>query len=201
VGSRIPKGCSAASFHKKATAHIPAPVLPALRPAMETLAALATRIRELDKQIERLCEERHPETRLLRQVNGVGPITALTYVLTIGDPHRFERSREVAAFLGLVPRRDKSGMHDPELRITKAGDEDLRRLLVQCAHYILGPFGADSDLRRWGLGLASRGKKNAKKRAAVAVARKLSVLLHRLWISAEAYDPLMNSKREAANAV
>ena len=201
VGGRIPKGCSTASFHKKALAHIPPPVLPALRSALEALGALSPTIRELNKRIDFLCEERYPETKLLRQIDGVGPITALTYVLTICDPYRFERSREVAAFLGLVPRRDKSGMHDPELRITRAGDKDLRRLLVQCAHYILGPFGADSDLRRWGLALASRGKKNAKKRAAVAVARKLAVLLHRLWVTGEEYDPLRNNKCKGGNEV
>jgi transposase len=71
----------------------------------------------------------------------------------------------------------------------------LRRLLVGSAHYILGPFGSDSDLRRHGEKIASRGAKNSKKRAAVAVARKLCVLLHRLWVTAEVYDPLYNAHR------
>src|ERR687897_325779 len=79
--------------------------------------------------------------------------------------------------------------------ISKEGDEMLRKLLVGSAHYILGPFGSDADLRRHGEKIASRGGKNAKKRAAVAVARKLAVLLHRLWINGEVYDPLYNTHR------
>ena len=71
----------------------------------------------------------------------------------------------------------------------------LRRLLVGSAHYIFGPFAKDSDLRRHGEKIATRGAKNAKKRAAVAVARKLSVLLHRLWVTGELYDPLYNTHR------
>jgi transposase len=125
----------------------------------------------------------------------VGPLTALTFVLTLGDPHRFQRSRSVGAYLGLVPARDQSGDRDPQKRISKEGDEMLRKLLVGNSHYILGPFGQDSDLRRHGEKIASRGGKNAKKRAVVAVARKLSVLLHRLWVTGEVYDPLHNTHR------
>ncbi len=77
----------------------------------------------------------------------------------------------------------------------------MRQLLVQSAHYILGPFGEDSDLRRRGLKIAARGGKNAKKRAAVAVARKLAVLLHRLWVTAEVYEPLRNSVPKEESAV
>ena len=117
-------------------------------------------------------------------------------MLTLEDPHRFERSRSVGAYLGLGPAGDRSGERDPQKRISKEGDEMLRKLLVGSAHYILGPFGSDSDLRRHGEKIASRGAKNAKKRAAVvAVARKLCVLLHRLWVSAEVYDPLYNTHR------
>ena len=131
----------------------------------------------------------------MRQVEGIGPLTALTFVLTLEDPYRFESSRSVGAYLGLVPARDQSGDRDPQKHISKEGDEMLRKLLVGSAHYILGPFGSDSDLRRHGEKIASRGGKNAKKRAAVAVARKLSVLLHRLWVSGEVYDPLHNAHR------
>ena len=128
-------------------------------------------------------------------MEGVGPLTALTFVLTLEDPYRFERSRSVGAYLGLVPATDHSGDRDPQKRISKEGDEMLRKLLVGSAHYILGPFGSDSDLRRHGEKIASRGGKNAKKRAAVAVARKLAVLLHSLWVTAEVYDPLYNANR------
>ena len=131
----------------------------------------------------------------MRQVEGIGPLTALTFVLTLEDPYRFEKSRSVGAYLGLVPATDQSGDRDPQKRISKEGDEMLRKLLVGSAHYILGPFGSDSDLRRHGEKIASRGGKNAKKRAAVAVARKLSVLLHSLWVSGEVYDPLHNAHR------
>jgi transposase len=190
----LPK-CPARTFHKRAAAHIPEALRPALEPVLEQIASLTERIRQYDRRLEAICKDHYPETELLRQVEGVGPITALTFVLTLEDPYRFEKSRSVGAYLGLVPARDQSGDRDPQKRISKEGDEMLRRLLVGSAHYILGPFGSDSDLRRHGEKIASRGGKNAKKRAAVAVARKLAVLLHRLWVSAEVYDPLYNTHR------
>jgi transposase len=128
----------------------------------------------------------------------------LTYLLTIEDAQRFERSRDVGAYLGLVPKRKQSGKRDPQLGISKAGDEMLRKLLVNCAQHILGPRGQDSDLRRWGLQLVKAGqqagKKGARKRAAAAVARKLAVLLHRLWASQAEYDPLRRSQTQAVAA-
>jgi transposase len=193
-GARLPK-CPARSFHNKAAAHIPQALWPAVEPLLETIGSLTQRIREYDRQLETICQEHYPETHLLRQVEGVGVLTALTFVLTLEDPYRFERSRSVGAYLGLVPARDHSGDRDPQKRISKEGDEMLRKLLVGSAHYILGPFGSDSDLRRHGEKIASRGAKNAKKRAVVAVARKLSVLLHRLWVTGEIYDPLYNAHR------
>jgi transposase len=196
-GGRVPK-CPARSFHKKVVEHIPEALLPALGPVLETIGSLTERIQDYDRQLETVCQEYHPETELLRQVEGVGALTALTFVLTLEDPYRFEKSRSVGADLGLVPAKDQSGDRDPQRRISKEGDEMLRRLLVGSAHYILGPFASDSDLRRHGEKIASRGaKKNAKKRAAVAVARKLSVLLHRLWMTGEIYDPLNNARRRA----
>ena len=122
------------------------------------------------------------------------------YVLTLEDPHRFAQSRSVGGFLGLRPGKDKSGQQDPELRITKTGNPQLRRLLVQSAQQILGPFGADCELRQWGLKLASRGRKNAKKRAVVAVARKLAVLLHRLWVNGEVYEPFYQARQQRVKA-
>jgi transposase len=193
-GSRLPK-CPARSFHKKAAAHIPEALMPALGPILEQIGSLTERIRDYERQLETISKERYPETELLRQVEGVGALIALTFVLTLEDPYRFAKSRSVGAYLGLVPARDQSGDSDPQRRISKEGDEMLRKLLVGSAHYILGPFGKDSDLRRHGEKIASRGAKNAKKRAVVAVARKLSVLLHRLWVTGEAYDPLYNTHR------
>lgn len=102
----------------------------------------------------------------------MGILVALTYVLTLEDPHRFRHSRDLGCYLGLPPGRRNSGSSQPQLHISKEGDAYLRTLMVQGAHYILGPFGEDSDLRRWGLHLAERGGKNAKKRAIVVVAAK-----------------------------
>lgn len=188
-GERLPK-CSAASFAKRVVDLLPAALGPALMPLMEMIAQMSERIHALDKRIDTLAAERYPETRWLNQVPGVGPVTSLSYVLTIEDPERFAKSRMVGAYLGLTPRRAQSGAIDKQLRITKAGNVYLRKLLVSCAQYIIGPFGPDSDLKRYGLAIAARGGKNARKRAVVAVARKLSVLLHRLWVSEQAYVPL-----------
>lgn len=196
-GYRLPK-CSTHSFAGKAAEHLPEILEDALGPVLELIGNLSEQIRGYDKSIERLCETRYPETAWLMQVPGVGPLTALAYVLTLEEPGRFDRSRAVGPFLGLVPRRDQSGETDKQLRITKAGDSYLRQLLVGSAHYILGPFGTDTDLRRHGLRIAARGGKNAKKRAAVAVARKLAVLLHALWRDRSEYQPLLLEDREAA---
>ena len=193
-GARLPK-CPAVSFHKRASEHIPEALMAALGPILETIGSLTQRIRDYERELETISREHYPETDLLRQLEGVGPLTALTFVLTVEDPFRFEKSRSVGAYLGLVPASDQSGDSDPQRRISKEGDEMLRKLLVGSAHYILGPFGSDSDLRRHGEKIASRGGKNAKKRAAVAVARKLAVLLHRLWVTGEVYDPLYNAHR------
>ena len=198
-GARLPK-CPARSFHKKAAEHIPEPLLPALGPILEQIGSLTERIRDYDRKLETICQEHYPETELLRQVEGIGPLTALTFVLTLEDPYRFEKSRSVGAYLGLVPARDQSGDRDPQKRISKEGDQMLRKLLVGSAHYILGPFGSDSDLRRHGEKIASRGGKNAKKRAAVATARKLAVLLHSLWVSGEVYEPLRNARTSGVRA-
>ena len=191
-GARLPK-CSTASFHKKVAACIPEELRPALEPLLQTIASLSTRVRHYDRELEQLAQEHYPQTKLLRQVQGVGTLTALTFVLTLEDPGRFEESRSVGAYLGLIPSKDQSGERDPQKRISREGDEMLRRLLVGSAHYILGPFGEDSDLRRQGLKIAGGAAKNARKRAVVAVARKLSVLLHHLWISGEVYEALYNS--------
>jgi transposase len=173
----------------------------ALTPLLNALETMTERIREYDDQIERLGAEKYPEIALLKQVKGVGTLIALTYILTLEDPRRFRKSRDAACYVGLQPGRRNSGQSEPQLHITREGDSYLRMVLVQGAQHILGPFGEDSDLRRWGLKLAERGGKNGKKRAIVAVARKLAVLLHHLWISCEAYEPLHNTgKRRPAAA-
>jgi transposase len=187
-GHRLASG-STASFARRAMADLPTELRGALEPLVEIIAELSRQIGEFDRAIE-AWGERFPVTQRLRQIKGVGALTALVFVLTLGDPHRFARSRAVGPYLGLVPGQYDSGNSRPQLPITKQGDRLMRRLLVQAAHYILGPFGGDCDLRRFGLRLSQRGGKNGKKRAVVAVARKLAVLLHRLWVSGADYAPL-----------
>jgi len=187
-GLRMPS-CSSVAFARKTRDLVPASLHSALIPIYEALQRIDEQIRNHERAIERAAD-RYPDTQAISQIKGVGSLTALVFLLTIEDKHRFKSSRMVGAYLGLRPRKSQTGDVDPELRITKAGDPFLRRLLVNCANYQLGPFGADSDLRRWGLEIAKRGRKSAKKRAVVAVARKLAVLMHRLWVTGEVYQPL-----------
>lgn len=199
-GERWPS-CSSRAFATKATSHIPEELVPVLKPLVDQVATLNAQIREYDELLEQIAQKRYPETEALRAIDGVGALTSLAFVLTVDDPGRFEQSRTVGAYLGLVPRRDESGQSELQLRITKAGDPMMRRLLVSAAHYVLGPFGKDCDLRRWGLRLAARGGKNAKKRSVVAVARKLAVLMHRLWVTGEVYRPLRERPCEGAQVL
>jgi len=196
LGARLPK-CSSPSFPKKVEEALPAEVREALLPLVRLAEELSDRIKDYDERIEKLGREKYGHTELLRQVKGVGPLTSLAYVLTLENPDRFRKSRDVGPYVGLVPKQEDSGDSQPQLRISKTGDVMLRRLLVGSAHYILGPFGPDTDLRRYGLRLCERGGKNAKKRAAVAVARKLAILLHRLWVSGEVYEPLRHGAPRA----
>ncbi len=193
-GERLPK-CGTYQVNEKLAEGLSAELRDVLVPLLRQIESLNEPIKEYDERMEKIAKEVYPETSLLQQVKGVGTQIALTYVLTIEDPHRFLKSREVGCFLGLKPGRRNSGKSEPQKKISKEGDRYLRTMMVQGAHYILGPFGEDSDLRRWGLKLAERGGKNAKKRAVVAVARKLAVLLHRLWVSGEVYEPLRNSQK------
>jgi transposase len=197
-GERLRK-CHTQQVRRELSGELSMELREALEPLLREVESLNERIQEYDRRIEKMAKERYPETALLKQVKGVGDLIATTYILTFEDPHRFRKSRDAGCFVGLQPGRRNSGESEPQMRISKEGDEYLRTLLVQGAHYILGPFGEDCDLRRWGQKLAARGGKNAKKRAVVAVARKLAVLLHRLWVSAEVYEPLRNSQK-AMNA-
>ena len=182
------------TMHKRAPEQIPEELKPALMPVLDVLRELTESISEYDNKIERLCKARYPETATLRQISGVGAIVSLTFLLTLGDPRRFPSSRTVGSYLGLTPRLFLSGSIAPELPISKAGDRDLRRLLIIAANYVLG-LGPDCDLQRWGRQIAARGGKKARQRAKVAVARKLAVLMHRLWVTAEVYDPFHQARR------
>lgn len=196
MGARIRK-CDADSFARQAAGQIPEALRPCLTPLLEVIADLTKRIRGMDREVNRLAEK-HPEVERLQQPAGVGVLTAVAFVRAIEDPKRFKRSRDTGAYFGLVPKLDESSDHSPQLRISKAGDPLVRRYLVGAARYILGPFGPECDLRRYGEAIAARGGKNAKKRAAVAVARKLAVLLHHLWVSNATYDPNWSQRQRAA---
>lgn len=181
--------CSTGSFAHRVSGEIPQGLRASLYPLLEQIWSLTQAIRRLEREIERFSVEKYPQTQRLREIGGVGPITALTYVLVIADVKRFHKSRQVGAYLGLCPARDQSGGKDPQLRITKAGHRLLRSLLINCAQYILRKSSEESDFKRHGERIAEGGGKNAKKRAVVAVARKLSTVMHHLWKTEQAYDP------------
>jgi transposase len=195
TGERLPR-CDADQMGVERTESLPAGLQNSLRPLLEEVESLTEKIQALDQQVEQIARTDYPETRLLRQVSGVGSLIALTFVLTVEDRERFPKSRDVGCYVGLRPRQGDSGESEPQLRITKEGDPYLRKLLVQGAQCIMGRRGPDTDLKRWGLKLSARGGKNAKKRAVVAVARKLAILLHRLWVTGEVYEPLRNNQAE-----
>jgi transposase len=192
VGERLPKVDAEALDVEDAKA-LPDGLRQVLKPILQSIEQLTVKIKAADKELEQIARTRYPETKLLMQVSGVGTLIALTFVLTVEDNARFRKSRDVGCFLGLRSRRADSGEHRPQLPITKEGDVYLRALLVQGAHCILSRQGPDTDLKRWGTRIAGGGGKNAKKRAIVAVARKLAVLLHRLWTTGEVYEPLLNT--------
>jgi transposase len=192
-GERLRK-CDARYVNEEMAKDLPEALKTAIEPLLKQIGELSGRIKEYDTAIEKIARERYPEVELLTAVGGVGILIALTFILTLEDKERFQSSRDVGAYLGMKPRRRQSSQSDPQLGISKEGDSYLRKLLVQGAHVILGRRGADSDLRRFGQRLAARGGKGAKKKARVAVARKLAVLLHHLWATGEVYEPLRNSQ-------
>jgi transposase len=194
-GSKL-RSASAEGFVAAATKGLPAQVLKIVQPQLLTLTFLEQQIGAYDQEIERLGRAEFPQTQLLRQIFGVGPQIALAFVVAIDDPKRFRRSRDVGPYLGLTPRKDQSGDSDPQLPISKHGDGSLRSLLVTAATHILRKNAPDSDLRRHGERIAGRGTTKERGKARIAVARKLAVVMHRLLLTGEAYQPL----REAAQS-
>jgi len=198
-GERL-RACNVRNLNAEKAESLSPELQAALEPLLNAIESLSGRIVEYNERIEQLARERYPQTALLKQIKGVGTLIALTFLLTLEDPHRFGKSRDVGCYLGLQPGRRNSGQSESQMHISKEGDPYLRTLLVQGAQHILGPFGIDCDLRRWGLKLAERGGRNGKKRAIVATARKLAVLLHHLWVSGEVYDSMHNSRRTTVAA-
>ena len=190
-GERL-RGCNVRNMNREKAEGLSPELQAGLEPLLACIESVSEQIREYNERIEALAQHSYPQVQLMKQVKGVGTLIALTFLLTLEDPHRFGKSRDVGCYLGLQPGRRNSGQSEPQMHISKEGDPYLRTLLVQGAQHILGPFGVDCDLRRWGLKLAERGGRNGKKRAIVATARKLAVLLHHLWVSGEVYEPLHN---------
>jgi transposase len=185
---------------KTARAALPAKLKKRIGGLITQQESLTRQIKAYDKKIEKLADSKKygHSVQKLTKIQGVGKLTALAFILTIGDPKAFEKSRDIGPYLGLVPKHDKSGKSDKPLSITKAGDSGMRRLLVLSANYIMGPFGEDCDLCRHGERVAGSGSKVGRRKAKVAVARKLSVLMHRLLLSEAEYQPLFNSRRKSA---
>lgn len=194
LGHRL-AATSTGSFHKKASDFLTEhpEFQSAISPCLEALKVLSGQIRAYEKQIAQSAAEHHPEALHLQQIPSIGPITSLAFVLSIEDPHRFKKPRDIGGYLGLVPKRDQSGDNDKQLPISKAGNPYLRRLLVQCAQYLLGHFGPDCALREHGLKLAARGGKAAKKKAVIAIARKLAVMMIAMWQRGSSYEPFPKS--------
>jgi transposase len=198
-GERL-RGCNIRNMNPEKAEGLSPELQAALQPLLTALESLSVQIAEYNERIEKLAQQSYPQVALLKQIKGVGTLIGLTFLLTLEDPHRFRKSRDVGCYLGLQPGRRNSGQSEPQMHISKEGDPYLRTLLVQGAQHILGPFGVDCDLRRWGLKLAERGGKSGKKRAIIATARKLAVLLHHLWVSGEVYEPLHNNKHTMMTA-
>lgn len=196
LGVRLPS-CATQVFAARVTDSVPEDLKLAVLPLLEAIDKLTNVIKQFNGQVEKTAKV-HPATKLFTTIPGIGPLTALTYALTLEDPQRFRKSRSVPKYLGLTPRNDQSGNSDKQLGITKSGESYIRSLLVEAAQWILGPFGKDSDLRRWGLSLATRGGKSAKKRAIVAVARKLAVIMHAMWLTGEIFSPFRDSSAPAS---
>jgi transposase len=191
--------CSPESFHRKVVAVIPKELEMALLPLVQTIEQLNKQIKSLESQTQTMAKERYPITETFEAVAGVGQLISSTFAMTIADPNRFPDARTVGAYVGMVSRQDSSGDSNPELSITKAGDGEVRRLMVIAANYIMGPFGPDCDLKRFGLRMIDNGRrkgKNAKKRAIIAVARKLAVLLLHLWKTGAKYDPFYLARKK-----
>jgi transposase len=199
-GSRLP-GCSTEAFNNTWN-DVAEELRPALSPIYVQIRQLTAVINRYEKKVKAFVRKEHPEAQQLTEINGVGDLTALACVLVLGNVKRFRRSRDAAAYLGLVPKMRKSGDIDPQLGITKRGNDTVRRLLVCAAHYIIGPFNkTESDLRTFGLKIAGGGNDSRRKRrAVVAVARKLAVVMTALLKSGKAYEPVRARKEQRVPA-
>ena len=188
-GVTLPKTVTADNFHQEVAGYLPKSLLASLSDTTAIIKSLFLKIKSIDKKVEKLIEKKYPEALNLQTIPGIGPITSLTFVLIIGDPARFKKSRTVGAYFGMVPKQDQSGDTNKSLSITKAGDSAMRSLLVNCSHHILGAFGKDNQLRRHGLKIAgTEGNKIRKKKGVIAVSRKLATLMHSMLVSGKPFE-------------
>lgn len=203
LGHRLEK-CDADQAGVEMTKEFPEPIQAILNPMLELAAEITVKIKAAEQKIHQIAQRYSKDLKVLDAICGVGELTSLAFALTIDEKQRFGKSRQIGPYLGMVPGQSQSGARDPQQRITKQGDRMMRFLLVQCAHCILRRDAPDCDLKRWGwskIEVLKNGKgKPRKKKVIVAVARKLAVLMHRLWVSGEVYDPLYNAKQQAALA-
>ena len=195
-GDRLAE-CGTESF-ARLEYEVPATLREVTKPLFALLREVTKKIALYDKLLaNRLAKHHQEDAALVQAIPGVGPVTAAAFLASVGEPQTFGKARDAGAYFGLVPRQSQSGESDRQLRISKAGNAQVRRLLVVSANYILGPFAPDSDLRRHGLRIAERGGKNARRRAKVAVARKLAVVMMTLLQNRQAYRPLMEVEQAA----
>jgi transposase len=200
-GERISPNLTANAFHKYAGDSLTSESNEKIKDLIEVIGKTTEQILLYEKNIDTLIQNKYPVAQLLQSINGVGPLTSLTYVLTIDDPKKFPNSRTVGAFLGLVPRRDQSGNKDKQLPITKAGSKLLRSLLINCANYILSEKGEDNQIKRFGLKIRGDGTSKTKNnKAKVAVARKLSVIMHKLWITNKPFASILGKEKEKTSS-
>ena len=197
-GIRVPR-MSTRRFHTTAAQYVPAALLPALQPILEEILSLQIRIKRLDDEIKRIAR-RYPQVQRLQAICGVGPIISLAFVLSLGEPTRFKRSRDAGPFFGLTPRIFQTGRTDLQLPIARTGNPFVRRHLIQAAQCVLREKSPDCDLKRYGKKIEARGGRYPKKRAVVAIARKLAVLMHQLLVDATPYDPWYALKRAGGSA-
>jgi transposase len=178
VGLILPKG-SGARFQIQVRTRLAerAELRLVVEPLLAAWRALDDQVDALERQLVRRAS-RHQVCHRLMTVPGVGPLTALAFVTTVDDPHRFRRSSSVGAYLGLTPRRFQSGERDLSGRISRCGDRLTRSYLFEAANVLLTRVERWSSLKAWAIRLS---KRSGAKKAKVALARKLAALLHRLW--------------------
>lgn len=183
LGHRFPKGVGKFARRVRAILEEHPELGAVVEPLLCARAALATSLEALDKEVVRLAKD-SPSCRLLMSAPGVGPVTAMAFASTIDDPGRFSKSRTVGAYVGLTTRRFQSGEMDYSGRISKHGDTMLRALLYEAANSMLTVVRQAHPLKDW----ARRVKKRTShKKACVALARKLAVILHRMLVTGEVF--------------